>query len=941
MKFSITHKVSLLSILLVISTAGAVAFIFYQQSNVILVDWVLKDLSRNVANEGIKLTSQVDELRQDVRFLANLPPIQGIIRAQKNEGDDRLGKSTEDQWKRRLESIFSTLLHTHTDYLQARFIDAKGNELVRVEWDKGKVITVPSTRLQNKAGRPYVENTLKLLLHNEVYLSEITLNRERGHIVEPYVPLLRAATPIYDDSGRVFGLVVINVDIGKELARIEQRHTTQDQTIYITNDQGDFLIHPDVEKRFGFDLGNLHTFEDDFPQVGSFYERSSQETVYTLLPESDINPLAWVLVKIFFDSDEPKRFMVIGLTYPYEKIVSAQQSALTRVSWLSLILILIGTILALSFSKKLVNPLTQITQGLERFMLGNAKPALPIDRQDEIGILARAFDRLIRELGQFKTALDLTEDEVNAKERHLAMILDTSVEAIVSVDENQQICYFNRGAENIFGYVADEVIGQSLELLLPEFARQTHYALIQDFSISLKNTRAMDKRKEISGLRKDGTEFPAEASISMIESSEGTLFTAFLRDITERKLAQAALQQGHDKLEQRVQERTARLNEAKEEAEKANRAKTEFLSRMSHEFRTPMNAILGFGELLEADDEPLSETQMEYTKDILNAGYHLLDLINEVLDLSRIETGNIKIKFEAVDCYALMHECVALIKPLADKQGVNIDNQITHSKGVMLRGERIRLKEVVLNLLSNAVKYNREQGLITLVVEELSADRVRISVSDTGAGLSEEQQNRLFQPFERLGAENSKIEGTGIGLSISKRLMELMGGEIGIKSTPNHGSTFWIELDKAPNEKSVPEPEMPSSLERQANDHKKYKILYIEDNPSNMRLVEYALESRANIQLLSAMTPEQGLKVAVESQPDLILLDINLPEMDGYDVLNLLRAKKETHEIPVIAVSALATPKDIEKMKRAGFNDYLAKPFSLESFYKKIGQMLP
>jgi len=397
-----------------------------------------------------------------------------------------------------------------------------------------------------------------------------------------------------------------------------------------------------------------------------------------------------------------------------------------------------------------------------------------------------------------------------------------------------------------------------------------------------------------------------------------------------------ALERSSVLLRQREQE----MSGAKDEAEKANRAKNEFLSRMSHELRTPLNAILGFGQLLEMDH--LSPEQHEGVEQILRGGRHLLGLIDEVLDIAKIEAGRLALSPEPVRISEELREALDLIEPVATARNVliNGDRHETCQRHVL--ADRQRLKQVLLNLLSNAVKYNRTGGSVTLSCAETGTGRLRVKVIDTGPGIPADKMDRLFTPFDRLGAEQSEVEGTGLGLSLSKRLAEAMGGTLGIESTPGVGSTFWLELAivESPLERfenarepiTAPTAGPPGAPAR--------VVLYIEDNFSNLKLIERLLTRRPEIRLIPAVQGRLGVQLAREHRPDLILLDLQLPDISGHDVLRHLREAPETRDIRIIVISADATPGQIDRLIAAGAWRYLTKPLDVKKCLALLDEAL-
>ena len=375
------------------------------------------------------------------------------------------------------------------------------------------------------------------------------------------------------------------------------------------------------------------------------------------------------------------------------------------------------------------------------------------------------------------------------------------------------------------------------------------------------------------------------------------------------------------------------------ESEQANTAKSEFLSSMSHELRTPMNAILSLSQLMLIDNEKnkLSSHHKKNLKEIIHAGDHLLELINEVLDLSKIENSNFKLIIEDIKLTDLLNECIILIKPLAEKNNVNIYISQENLKYLLVFADRTKLKQIILNLLSNAVKYNIEGGEVTVSVNILPDEQIKILVNDTGLGLSEEQLSHLLTPFERLGAERKKIEGTGIGLIISKNLIEKMNGKLGYESSLGKGSTFWITLNyKISSIIKKAQEELPldnrASIPTSTAKLTHCTLLYIEDDPVNIIIVEQLLALKPDITLLTATTGLEGLEIIKRERPDLILLDINLPDICGLEVSKKIKESDDLKSIPIIALSANAMPEDIEKGMESGINDYMVKPIDFNVF---------
>jgi PAS domain S-box-containing protein len=677
---------------------------------------------------------------------------------------------------------------------------------------------------------------------------------------------------------------------------------------------------------------------------------------------------------------------------------------------------------------------------------------------------------------------DEINQQVEIRLSYFDALLDSTSESIVIIDRLGIMEIINPAAARLFAYDIVDMQGQNVSMLMKQDERAGHQLYVDNSGIH--ETRIINRMRELQGLRKDGSLFPLELSVSPMETKEGKKFIGIMRDISERKkqyeelLFHDELQTSYNTLLQISTEATSledkldkafnsvldiswlslmpkggifivdepqtlrlvveknldeniskmcsrvpfgkclcgkaakmretqyaghvdhrheitfdgmadhghyniplisdgevigvfllylplelklsrnmenflkdaaqiittiieqnnsveALIEARRRAEDSNKAKSVFLSHMSHELRTPLNSILGFSQLLDMDQQnPLTADQKDSVEHISSSGKHLLTLLDEILDLAKIESGKLEISIEDINVGQIMKEVTELLSNQASKSQVTLHNQIESNNNIFLRADYTRLKQALLNLLSNAIKYNKENGDVFLSMVLQENEKLRITIVDTGIGIPEENLPYIFDPFDRLGLDNSQIEGTGIGLTITKRIVELMHGTIGVTSTLNKGSTFWVEFEMS-DETFAQLKQMEHNIHESTGNQDKEqqnqcnKVLYIEDNPNNMGLMRQILSKCSQFELLEAETAERGLEIAYAEKPDIILMDIGLPGMSGFAALEILKDKGLTNNITVIALSANATKEDIKKGKEAGFFDYLTKPIDI------------
>jgi PAS domain S-box-containing protein len=569
--------------------------------------------------------------------------------------------------------------------------------------------------------------------------------------------------------------------------------------------------------------------------------------------------------------------------------------------------------------------LTYIRKDGSRFPAIVSVTALREEQGGIIGYLLIGTDNTVRkQVEEERLKLD---QRVRDQQFYTRSLIESNIDALMTTDPLGIITDVNKQMEALTDCTRDELIGAPFKNYFTDPERA-------EAAIKLVLSEKKVTDYELTASARDGKKTVVSYNATTFYDRDRKLQGVFAaaRDVTERKRFERALQESNVELES-----------AKSAAEKANDAKSDFLSSMSHELRSPLNAILGFAQLMESAIPLPTASQSESIAQILQAGWHLLKLINEILDLAVIESGKVSLSKESVSLAEVMSDCQAMMEPQAHQREVSMTfPRFDPGQPFFVRADRTRLKQIIINLISNAIKYNKEKGTVRVDCYASAPNRVRISIADTGEGLAPEQLAQLFQPFNRLGQEAGGVAGTGIGLVVTKRLAELMEGVLGVESTVGVGSVFWCELiaadapelkDETPEILIPVHAQLPEGTPRRT-------VLYVEDNPANMKLVEQLIARCPDIELLTAVNGVSGIEIARTALPQVILMDVNLPGISGIDALKILRDDPLTAHIPIVALSANAMPRDIAMGMELGFFRYMTKPIKVNEFMDTLNTAL-
>lgn len=765
MKLTIALKLSLSAALLVITSAGIVGGLFYNKMAELLVTKIEENIAAQIVNAGAHFQERISTQHDDTLLLSLMPPIQGLIRASNKNHYDKLGKSTHQQWRGRLQSIFSIMLKNKPAYTTIRLIDKNGQEIVAVNRDNGKLTALKGKQLQNKSRRAYVQNTLKLP-PGTVHLSEINLNREHGKISYPHQEVLRSATPVYDErQGTLSALLVINAEIGHVFQELQNNITNENNQIYITNDNGGYLLHPEPNKAYGFDLGRHYRIQEDIPKLATLYLPHNQDSHTVLLPEDTDGQNIINFTKIAFDPNRPDRFIAVGITELYNNILAQQTSVLNNILVAAMLMIFGVIMFAALFSYRLARPIKQITQVIDDYSHQRKTTAtMPTHLTDEIGVLARSYQATIQQVDEAQRGLKELNQNLEASESRQRSIVDSMVDGLITINDKGQIASFNPAAEKIFGYRKKDVIGKNINMLMPDPYKSEHDGYLTNYQTT-RIKKIIGIGREVIGLRKNGESFPMELGISETSADGQTIFTGVVRDISERKQIETM--------------------------------KSEFVSTVSHELRTPLTAIRGSLGLVNAGVMgELPEKANNLLQIASNNTERLLLLINDILDMQKIESGQMDFDFQDINLRNLLEQATENNTAYGDQYNIKfvIDGELPN---LHIFADYDRIMQVMTNLLSNAAKFSPSGKNVVIRAFEHTAELIRISVADYGSGISDEFQEKLFEKFTQSDSSDARQKGgTGLGLSICKIIIEEHGGSIDFVSHEGKGSTFFFDVQK-------------------------------------------------------------------------------------------------------------------------------------------------
>lgn len=900
----------LISLLLIVTSMAS-----YWQSRDITLSKVL-ELEQNksfVLKSTIEL--QLKNHLQNLLSLRDVPPVQAIMRARANNNIDPISGNSLDDWRQRLEVIFTTFLTNHPEYQQLRFINTAGDELVRSQRSvNGDVTVVAKHELQNKANSLYVSETITLNA-GEIYYSDVSLNKEHGAIQVPHLPVLRMATPVLNDSFAVTGVIVMNLSTERLFEGVTSVADGAQRAIVDTD--GYYIKNDDISKTFGFDLGIDYKLETEEPYMAEMALILNQFIRY----DENENELEG-FQKVSISPRDQTRYWLLTFHIPESAVFADVVTSLQKILAFSLLLGLLSIIFIVWLvSKRILTPVVTMATAYDQLKAGNLNVRVDESMvQDEFQSLYSGLNAFAA--NQQMATTQLTND-VASQTKQLSAVIDNIVDGIITISERGLIESFNPAARRIFGYSNEEVVGKNIKMLMPEPYHGEHDGYLDNYT----NTgvrKIIGIGREVIGLHKDGTAFPMELGVSEIRVDNVVHFVGITRDITERRQSELALQH-------------AKLN-----AEAASQSKSEFLASMSHEIRTPMNGVIGMLHLL--SKQPLSKQQQHYAQTAKSSADALLILINDILDVSKIEAGKLDIEVIDFDIHSLFRDLSGTMAPRVHDQGLEFILDISAIKNKMVKGDPGRLRQILINLLGNAIKFTHHgEIVIRASLEDIDGDsdrqQLRCDIIDTGIGIAREQIDQLFEVFTQADSSTTReYGGSGLGLSIVKQLCQLMGGDIYVHSELGNGSQFSFNLNL--KRSTVVLPTIPS-IEMTG-----VPTLIVDDNLTNLEVLTGILEQKS-MQVSSCHSGQECLDLLAKTTLEnghcpfkIAILDMQMPKMDGAQLAQTIRTNPQYNNMSLVMMTSMGDRGDANYYAEIGFAAYFHKPTIAQDLYDALALVL-
>ena len=893
-KFGLRGKVTLgLAFMLLLSLA-VTSLLSYLQTQQVAEQKVIELEESKLEVLTHEIQGSLQEHQNIIMSLRDVPPVQAILRARLHNGIDPESGDSLDKWKKRLQTIFSAFASNHTEYLQIRYIDSDGNEIVRVQTNaSGGVEIVSDALLQNKVGKVYVTETMKLL-HDQVFFSNITLNREHGVIQIPHQPVLRMAIPVRMVDNKVNGMIVINLATDKLFSDI--RLNNDGVSRFVVDEQGNYIKHSESEKTFAQDTGQHYNFKKEYPLLASFSENQDQ-----LIRHFDSQKKIIGFQKIYYSPLNKKRYWLLALQVPESVVFKDIQMSLNKMLLVGLAIGLLSLMLVVWFvSRRILTPVLNLAAAANRLQNGDLTVRLDTSLvHDEFHTLYETINTFTIKQQEYTNQL---QQEIDIQTRRLSSVIENVVDGIITIDEKGNIITFNQAARKMFGYQDSEVIGYNVKMLMPDPYHSEHDGYLHNH-MTTGVKKIIGIGREVIGRRKDGSEFPLDLAVSEVKMDDSIHFIGITRDVTERKRIELM--------------------------------QKEFISTVSHELRTPLTSISGsLGLILGGVTGELSDKTRALITIANNNSERLIHLINDILDIEKISAGKMHFDFAVVDLLPLIKKSLEENKGYGEKLDVSFTLVTGTQTEVNVRVDEKRLLQVMSNLLSNAAKYSPSGGQVEIKVETIN-DNARISVHDNGKGIPEAFKPKIFNKFSQADSSDTRKKGgTGLGLNITQAIVLQLKGSINFDSDTEQGTTFYVDLPLINKKKTT-------DVQIKKMDSNKPLILIIEDDHDVSKLLSIMLENEG-YQWDQAYNYDEAIQKINTNKYDAITLDLMIPGGSGISILRELRRYEKTMKLPVIVVSAVVNEGRLE-IEGDAFEmvDWLEKPINSDKLIATIQSSLP